>query len=92
MSEGAAKSSNKKEVSEETVDLSKGKTLDGGSIETPHHDKGLIDTMKKGEPLEIYDERLAGDVLESMHDVAALSAGNALGDGKKVTVSGIYDI
>ncbi len=48
--------------------------------------------MKKGEPLEIYDERLAGDVLESMHDVAALSAGNALGDGKKVTVSGIYDI
>ena len=77
-------------MTEDTVDLSK-KTLDGGSIETPQHNKGLINQPTTGEPLENYDERLAGDVLESMHDVAALSAGNAKGDGKDVKVSGLQE-
>lgn len=90
MSEGAAKSSKDKNVTEDTVDLSK-KTLDGGSIETPQHKNGLIDEPVKGEPLENYDERLAGDVLESMHDVAVLSAGNAMGAGEDVSVSAIND-
>lgn len=93
MTEGAANpSKNKKEeVTEDTANLSNGKIVDGGSLETPQHDKGLIDEPHKGEPLENYDERLAGDVLEAMHDVAALSAANAKADGVDVTVGPIQE-
>lgn len=77
-------------MTEDAVDLSRGKTLDGDSIENPKSDKKpLSNDTVNGEPLENYDERLAGDVLEAMHDVSALSAGNAKGDGKDVSVSGL---
>lgn len=79
-------------MTEDTVDLSKGKTLDGDSIENPKSDttKVLGDTKPVGQPIENYDERSIGDTLEAMHHAAVMAAANAKGDGVKIDVSGIY--
>lgn len=76
------------------IDLSRKPAADNGPVEQPvvKNDKNgeLADSPKvKGQPIENYDERMAGDVLESMHDVAAHSAGNAKGDGIEVGVGPI---
>ena len=63
-------------MTEDTVDLSKGKTLDGDSIENPKSDteKALGDTKPVGQPIENYDERGIGDTLEAMHHAAVMAA------------------
>ena len=77
------------------IDLSAKPVANNGPVERPtvvKNDKNgeLADIPKvKGQPIENYDERMAGDVLESMHDVAAHSAGNAKGDGIDVRVGPI---
>ena len=76
-------------MTEDTVDLSKGKTLDGDSIENPKSDttKVLGDTKPVGQPIENYDERSIGDTLEAMHHAAVMAAANAKGDGVDIYVS-----
>lgn len=76
------------------VDLSAKPVSKNGPVEQPvkktEKNSDLTDKPKVGGlPIENYDERMAGDVLESMHDVAAHSAGNAKGDGIEVGVGPI---
>ena len=80
--------------SQNEIDLSRQPVSTNGPVERPavKNDKNgdLEDEPEvKGHPIENYDERMAGDVLESMHDVAAHSAGNAKGDGVDVEVGPI---
>lgn len=76
------------------VDLSAKPAAKSGPVERPvvktDRNGDLADNPEvSGLPIENYDERMAGDVLESMHDVAAHSAGNARGDGIEVSVGPI---
>ena len=80
-------------MTEDTVDLSKGKTLDGDSIENPKSDtkKALGDTKPVGQPIENYDERGIGDTLEAMHHAAVMAAANAKADDVLIGVRPIVE-
>lgn len=49
----------------------------------------LTDKKPEGKPIEDYRPENIGDMLKAMHEVAAMSAGRAKGDGIIISVSGV---
>ena len=49
----------------------------------------LVDKKPEGKPIEDYRPENIGDMLKAMHEVAAMSAGRAKGDGIIISVGGV---